>query len=357
VIASTSASDVLMSEVLALETDESLLLLTSDGAPTELASQIAQRSRDSGRQTDVSTLPPSVSFYVEPPAEIADKMRSANVILELASNSTYYSSAMRDAVRGGARTFFLSGIGPEEFETFMLQVSNSRVHALGQRLMALLKRSRRIEVLSGFGCGLWASLGPAWARELLQLPIFRRYLNAFFDEPTGLCRRPSTQSSLAGQVSFSGLRATINGRLNIDGAVFPPEQDCPLEESFKIDVKAGRVVNVEPTSAGKRLSKWMEENRRTGGREVMHFSLGVNPAARFGRSILINERVFGALTIGIGYGGKRSHTDLVVTSPSVWLDQKPLFKKGELVHPDIAFLRSSFVRPSPGVQRTTRKAE
>jgi len=352
-----AAIDTLLGEVLTVKRNENLLILATDGAPAGPASQIAQRACDNECQADVAVLPPAESFYVQPPAKISQEMRSANVILELASNSTYYSSAVKYAIRRGARAFFLSGIGPDEFETFMLQVSNSEVHALGMRLLALLRRSRRIEILSGSGCALWASLGPAWARELLQLPVLRRHLNAFFDEPTGLCRRPGTLSSLAGQVSFSGLRATINGRLSVDGAVFPPQQDCPLEGPFKIEVKAGRVVDVEPTPAGTRLSKWMNENRRTGGREVMHFSLGLNPAARLGRSILVNERVFGAVTIGIGYGARGTHTDLVVTSPSLWLDQKPLFKDGELVHPEVAFLKSALTRLSPESQKTSQKAK
>ena len=89
----------------------------------------------------------------------------------------------------------------------------------------------------------------------------------------------------------------------------------------------------------------------------MHFSLGLNPGARLGESILVNERIFGALTIGIGYGVRRTHTDLVITSPSVWLDQKPLFSDGELVHPELAFLKSALTRPSPEAQETSQKSK
>lgn len=352
----TLAIDTLLSEVLAVSRSENLLILASEGEPTGLAAEIAQRARDGERQADVAFLALSKDFYVEPPAEVAAKMRSADVILELASNSTYYSRAVREAVSRGARVFFLSGIGAAAFETLMLQVNNTQVQALGQQLLALLRRSKRIEMLSGSGCALWASLGPAWARELLQCPLLRRRLNAFFDEPSGLCRTSGSVSSLAGQVSFSGLRASINGRVNVDGAVFPPPQDCPLGEPVEIEVRAGRVVNVGASPAGRRLVKWMDENSRNGGHEVMHFSLGLNPGAWLGESILVNERIFGALTIGIGYGVRRTHTDLVVTSPSVWLDQKPLFIDGELVHPELAFLASALTRPIPEAQETSQKA-
>ena len=352
----TLAIDTLLREILAVNRSENLLILASEGEPTGLAAEIAQRAGNSECQADVAVLALNKDFYVEPPAEVAAKMRSANVVLELASNSTYYSRAVREAVSRGARVFFLSGIGAAAFETLMLQVNNTEVHALGQRLLALLRRSRRTEMLSGSGCALWASLGPAWARELLRFPVLRRHLNAFFDEPSGLCRASGSVSSLAGQVSFSGLRATINGRLNVDGAVFPPQRDCPLEEPLEVEVRAGRVVSVEHSPAGRRLVKWMDENSRNGGREVMHFSLGLNPGAWLGESILVNERIFGALTIGIGYGARHTHTDLVTTSPSVWLDQKPLFSDGELVHPELAFLKSALTRPSPEAQETSQKA-
>ena len=122
-----------------------------------------------------------------------------------------------------------------------------------------------------------------------------------------------------------------------------------MERPFEIEVKAGRVVNIEPTSAGERLAKWIGENKGAGAREVMHFSLGLNPGAEFGRSILVNERVFGAVTIGLGYGARNARTDLVLASPSVWVDQKPLFENGEVVHPEIALLKRALFRAGPVV--------
>ncbi|MBN2209406.1 MAG: hypothetical protein JW759_08940 [Candidatus Coatesbacteria bacterium] len=346
----TLAIDTLLSEILAVRGNENLLIIANEGESAGLAAEIAQRAGERERQASIAVMALSRHFYVEPSAEVAAKMRSASVILELASNSTYYSRAVREALSQGARIFFLSGIGAAAFEALMLQVNSTEVHALGQRLLALLRRSKRIEMLSGSGCALWASLGAAWAREMLQFPVFRRHLNAFFDSPSGLCRASGSVSSLAGQVSFSGLRATINGRVNVDGAVFPPQQDCPLEAQLEVEVRAGRVVNVGASPAGRRLVRWMDENSRNGGREVMHFSLGLNPGARLGESILVNERIFGALTIGVGYGVRHAHTDLVTTSPSVWLDQKPLFIGAELVHPELAFLKSALTRPSPQAQ-------
>ncbi len=340
----TAAIDYLLGEVLSLRKGESLLILASDYPSTGLAGQIERRARELGHQAESALLPEHVGFYVEPPKKAARKMQSANVILDLARSSTYYSRATREALRRGARTFYLSGLESGAFERLMLSVNSAEVRALAQRVLALLRRSRHIEILSDRSCALWASLGPPWSRELLQMPILRRYLNSFFDEPSGLCTRPGTLSSLAGQASFSGLRATINGRLRIDGAVFPSEQDCPLAEPFSIDVRRGRVVKVEDSPAGKRLKKWLGDNARRGAKEVMHFSFGLNPVARLGNSILENERVFGALTLGIGYGARGAHKDLVAVAPSVWVDQKPLFKRGELVHPEIPYQRSVLTR-------------
>jgi len=286
----TPAIDYLLDEVLSLRRGESLLILASDYPLTGLAGQVERRAGELGHQVESGLLPEHVDFYVEPPTGSAE------------------------------------------------------VHALAQRVLALLRRSRRIEILSGRSCAVWASLGPPWAKELLKLPVFRRYLNSFFDEPSGLCTQPGTLSSLAGQVAFSALRATINGRVRIDGAVFPSEQDCPLREPFSIDIRRGRVVKVEETAVGSRLRKWLGENAQRGAREVMHFSFGLNPAAHLGDSILQNERVFGALTVGIGYGARGAHKDLVTTAPSVWVDDAPLFIDGELVHPEVPFQKSLLTR-------------
>ena len=163
-----AAIDVLLTEILSLRQEESLLILTDEEPLEELGACFTDRARDLGHRTEVGVLPPDERFYVEPPASVVRRMQCADVILEMAStNSTYYSKAVKEAVGRGARVFFLSGLGAaEQMVRFMLSVNNTEVHALGQRVQGLLLRSRRIEVLSGSGCALWASLGPPWAREL-----------------------------------------------------------------------------------------------------------------------------------------------------------------------------------------------
>lgn len=332
-----TAIDVLFQQVLALRPGERVLVLGDEVSPEGLAAEVRNHAATVGAHGEVCALPCCDTFYVNPTDEIARKMRQADVLLELSSCSLYYSQTMRSLVSSGKRIYFLTGIGPAEFERLMPRVNHEEIHALGQRIRALLLRSKTVEIFSGPGCGLQFSLGSPRVREFIKLPLFRRCLNTFFDEPTGLCRKPGTLSSLAGQVSFSGIRASMRGRIRVDGAVFPPQIDCPLEEPLEIRVRSGRVVDVETTPAGVRLAKWIHGRSSQGAREVMHFSFGLNPAVTLGGSILFNERAFGAVTVGLGYGAMNAHTDLVMAGPSVWIDGQPLFIEGRLVHPEVVY--------------------
>jgi len=340
-----SAIDVLFDEILGLRAHDRLLILIDESGSSALSGAIADRARKAKVDVELGRLRSSESFYIEPDRAIAKAMRASSVILKLSSScSLYYSTILKRVVRAGARAFFLTGLGPSELQHLIGSANHSELHALGDRLLLMLRRSRYVEIFSGRGCALGLSLGPAWAREFLHFRFLRRHLNAFFDQPTGLCRKVAAFSSLGGQVSFSGIRSSINGSLLIEGASFPPQEDCPLTAPFKIDVRRGRAVKIERTSAGQRFAEWLADNGMDGAREVMHISLGLNPLASLGPTMLVNERILGAVTMGLGYGARKAHRDLIAKSPSVWVDGLPLFEDGRLVHSGILHFPKALVR-------------
>ena len=331
-----AAIEVLLKQVLDLRPGEKLLIL-SRKAGEKLASQFSQSASAQGATATIAGPPADSGFYAELPKSLVREAARSDVILELCSPSAYYSRRLRRIVRQGKRAFFLTDVSDDRFEALMLGVNQNELYQLGHQLVELLKRSQNIEILTGGGCALWARLGHPLTRDFLPQSILRRRFHTFFDPPTGICRAPGTLSTLGGQVSFSPLRASINGRLRVGGAFFPPLDDCPLTEPFCVTIRSGRVVEVEPTGSGRRLAEWIEANRRYGAREVMHLSFGFNPIARPCETILETERVFGSLTVGLGYGTKGRHKDLFVLSPSIWIDGHQLFLGDKIAHPEIIF--------------------
>ena len=77
-----------------------------------------------------------------------------------------------------------------------------------------------------------------------------------------------------------------------------------------------------------------------------HFCYGFNPGVKqpSGR-ILEDERVFGCVQIGIcaTVFGSPLHSDGVVLSPSVWLDDHQTQTDGEYVDPEIAALTDRLI--------------
>ncbi len=74
---------------------------------------------------------------------------------------------------------------------------------------------------------------------------------------------------------------------------------------------------------------------------VDHACYGFNPGVtRLTGRILEDERLFGCMQFGIGRArlGAPSHTDGIVTSPSVWADEVQLEDEGVYVHPRLVEL-------------------
>jgi len=133
---------------------------------------------------------------------------------------------------------------------------------------------------------------------------------------------------------------------------------CPLEESaegtvffdvptdywghkitgIKLEFKEGKIIGYDVEEGKKEFADVLAT--ATGDKDkIAEFAIGLNPKAQFINDILVDEKVLGTIHIAIGdnkgpaYGGKNNssiHWDLIMTRPTVEVDEKTIMEDGKL---------------------------
>jgi leucyl aminopeptidase (aminopeptidase T) len=146
---------------------------------------------------------------------------------------------------------------------------------------------------------------------------------------------------LAGQSWFKELIDTFHGTLVFDGALWPPAELGLLRNPVRLTINKGRIERVEGGAEAKTFQRWLDGFQDSLMYLVDHSCYGFNPGVtRLTGRILEDERLFGCMQFGIGRTrlGAPSHTDGIVTTPSVWADDVQLEDEGVYVHPRLVEL-------------------
>jgi leucyl aminopeptidase (aminopeptidase T) len=121
---------------------------------------------------------------------------------------------------------------------------------------------------------------------------------------------------------------TINGTIVIDGAVSPgglvsTPITCRLEK--------GVITAIEGGPEASKMLRWMEARHDETNDETIyhnvHFSFGLNPKAGISTHMIECERLLGSVDFGFG---SQYHTDVVVVSPTIYLDGKVMCERNKL---------------------------
>lgn len=150
---------------------------------------------------------------------------------------------------------------------------------------------------------------------------------------------------MCGQISWCPIEETINGKLVFDAAIFPPTDMGILSGNVELTLEEGRVTKIEGGKDAQRFQAWLESFDDPNMFRLAHYSLGFNPGVTEATGRIVeDERIFGCMEFGIGSQGKMirgsywtaaSHTDGVVSKPSIILDGVTLEEKGKYVDPEL----------------------
>jgi len=259
----------------------------------------------------------------EPPAYIAEAMKGADVLIDLSTNYMIYTQAYKNARSAGARALVTSPQGIEDYIRHgIIGIDYAEMVRQGKAIAALLESSRVCKITSEEGTHIEMETGdrPAILRE------------GMVEEPGDIDYFPGAQ------LNFAPVEETMNGRVVINGVIFPPIGK--LTQPVEITFEKGRIVDFKGQSEAAQWREWLDSQEDPKMFCIAHLSIGLNPNAKLRGFIMEDERVKGGVTFGVGSqmpdlkgktGVAKTHSDAVVLMATVMLDDRKIVEKGMIL--------------------------
>jgi len=144
------------------------------------------------------------------------------------------------------------------------------------------------------------------------------------------------------QVSIAPIEETINGTIVIDAS---DSVQGLVHNPYSFTMQNGVITEVVGGKEADTMRDWLDTRNDETIYHLCHFSLGLNPQAGISGNLIEDERKLTAVDFGFGYqdpsfGGKVGlspyHMDIMLASPTVFLDGKEMSGAGKL-NPEMGF--------------------
>lgn len=305
-----------------LKSGENVLVLADTAVDRNLVEAFAEAAYALGGQTQVMIMETRPEINLEPPPAVAAAMGASDLVLDLLTQYIIHTETYLRVRQSGTRILCGTGLSEDMAIRLIAQVDYEKLVERGKRLRRLFEEAEECRVESALGTALHMSVKgrPAILRD-------------------GLLEGPGDLDYMPGaQVSLAAVEESINGKLVVDGSLYPPVGllDSPVE----ITLERGRVVDVQGGAQARAWREWLEKFKDPKMFYQAHISIGLNPGAKLTGNILEDERAAGVFVMGFGsqmeyfkgkVGKASSHTDGVVCAPSVFLDGRPVVEAGLFV--------------------------
>lgn len=207
-----------------------------------------------------------------------------------------------------------------EYDFLMMDTKKSRMMA--QIIMKYLKDSSRIHVTTPAGT---------------DLHIYKEGRRpGFFN---GVLKDGKGYSSASIELYVPIEETKTEGVMVVDGSLGYIGR---AEEPTKVVFREGRIVEIEDTPTGKRLSEYMEGYQDSRIYIAGELGIGLNSYSRcLGNCYIEDESAYGTFHIGVGrniaLGGTQNasgHFDLVAFEPDIYADNRQIMQLGKIIIPE-----------------------
>ncbi len=324
----SKAAYKLVKEVMLVKEGENVVVTGDTSTDQRVIDAIMNATYTVGANPVLVYCPTNPDAYAEPIAPIGAAVAVADVWIELSYSSIMLCESWRKSIDFGCRYINLTGLDVTMIVNCIGKVDCTTVVELGEALKEKLEASNEIIIKDKNGTYLTAQNQGRPVRHSGQLATFKGY-------PFMMC----------GQVSWCPIEETINGTLVFDAAVFPPTDMGILSENIVLTLENGVVVKIEGGKEAERFSSWLHSFDDPNMFRLAHYSLGFNPGVTKATGRIVeDERIFGCMEYGIGSQGKMirgsywtaaSHTDGVLSKPTIILDGKTIEEDGQYVDEEL----------------------
>lgn len=309
------ASRTALKDCMGLKENETLLIIT-DETRREIGTALQEEGKKLCKESFLVEMKSREINGQEPPPQIAELMKTADVVLCPTAKSLTHTDARREAVKHGVRVGTMPGISMETMVR-CLNADYDRIIKMTKYVADLLKKTSVVRVVTEKGTDISM---PMKDRQIL--------------ESTGVLRNKGESGNLpSGEVYLAPWEDKTNGKVVIDGSMAGIGM---LTEPIEIEVINGYAEKIEGGKHAKQLAEMLDNAGRE-ARAVAEFGFGTNYKAELCGQILEDEKVFGTIHVAFGnnvsMGGNirvSSHLDGLVKEPDVYFDDLLVMKKGKM---------------------------
>ena len=323
----TSAALKLVRDFMLVKEGENVVITADTSADFRVVEAVAGAAYSVGANPVIIHYPTSGKAYEEPIRPVADAVEHADVWIELAYYCSMHTPCFRKAMENGARFTCLNGMDVIMLVNTVGRVDYDVLIEFGEYLTDKVHRSNEVIVTDKNGTNLVGYNQGRGVKHSGQRATKKGY-----------------PVMLGGQVSWCPVEETINGKLIFDSALFPPDTLGLLNSNVELTLEKGVVTKIEGGKDAAIFEKWLNKFNDPNMFRLAHYSIGFNPGVTkpTGR-IVEDERLFGCIEMGIGSQGASlmgacwdaaSHTDGIVSKPTILLDGYKLEENGIYVDPE-----------------------
>lgn len=311
-----NASQKALTEYMGLSADETLMILTDENM-SSIARALYEAGRSCCNEIIYVEMKPREINGQEPPEQIAEMMKTVDVVIAPTSKSITHTNARREASRLGVRIGTMPGIT----EDMMIRCLNARASKILETTELVASRMKDISTIR---------VTTKKGTDIIMQVKGRKVISS-----TGVLRKIGESGNIpSGEVYLAPLEHKSEGIIVFDGSI---ASIGLLELDVTVEVKDGYATNF---SGGPQAQK-LKENLAKAGRDAFaigEFGIGTNYKAKLTGIILEDEKVLGTIHIAFGnnisMGGKihvQSHLDGLVQKPNVYFDGEMIMHNGKLL--------------------------
>ena len=323
----TNAALKLVRDFMLVKEGENVVITADTSADFRVVEAVAGAAYSVGANPVIIHYPTSGKAYEEPIRPVADAVEHADVWIELAYYCSMHTPCFKKALENGARFTCLNGMDVIMLVNTVGRVNYDVLIEFGEYLTDKVHRSNEVIVTDKNGTNLVGYNQGRGVKHSGQRATKKGY-----------------PVMLGGQVSWCPVEETINGKLIFDAALFPPDTLGLLNSNVELTLEKGVVTKIEGGKDAAIFEKWLSKFNDPNMFRLAHYSIGFNPGVTkpTGR-IVEDERLFGCIEMGIGSQGASlmgacwdaaSHTDGIVSKPTILLDGYKLEENGIYVDPE-----------------------
>jgi len=310
------ASIIAVRDCMGIGSDETVLVL-ADAPCANIGKALFEVCKEMCREVFYLEIVPRKINGEEPPAEIAELMKSVDAVIAPLSKSITHTDARRNACKANSRVGTMPGI-TEEIMIRTMRADYNRISRLTEKVTEILNKGKLARLTTPLGTDL-------------KIPIHG--INAI--SSTGLVREPGKFGNLpSGESYLMPEEGKAEGVYYVDGSLagIGLIEEAPI----KITIEKGMAVKIEGGAQANKFDEMIGEVGKD-ARNLAELGIGTNYLAEIKGTVLEDEKVAGTVHLALGnnvsMGGTVNvgfHVDGIIKNPTLKIDDFVLLDNGKM---------------------------